>query len=392
MSVPYRQLLSQEAPQGDNSTLVPYSKTILGQLQLMRLFVALEHRNLSRDHAPSVVDVVSFLEKVDRVLLPYESAENDPVYADRIKTQKSNTDALWETLLLNSTPSSSSAPSTTQPPALISPLAGEKRGLAATLETHRIRLLAHSAAGAATGVLFFNESLELQTQRVLVQSTTTVEAAARVFAALHGLGAMDAEGAPRTLEQILDLIPPIPGESADAIKGLADDLRELKRLTKYLYDSVKLATRVPGVNGYYVLQELEHRLRSDLEELACDPEHVYKANFSEQAEAAAKRLKENVPGSICPALALVNKPLATPQPPKAPASENGAPIGRDANRQARTAPNSKRDARNRGPRQDPRQDEDEVYEDRHYDRNNRSSDHSKGAYRGGWQRDRNYRG
>lgn len=294
MSLPYRQLLSQEAPQGDNSTLVPYSKTILGQLQLMRLFCALEQRNLCREHAPSIVDVSSFIEKVDRVLLPYESAENDPVYADRIRAQKSNIDNMWETLLLHSSPSSSSATSTlpprsavtTQPSALLSPLAGEKRGLASTLETHRIRLLAHSAQGAATGVLFFNESLELQTQRVLVQATTTVEATARVIAMLHGIVAADAEGTPLTLEQILDLIPPVPGEAADATKGLADDVRELKRLTKYLYDSVKLATRVPGVNGYFVLQELEHRLRSDLEELACDPGHVYKSNFAEQGSAS----------------------------------------------------------------------------------------------------------
>ncbi len=118
---------------------------------------------------------------------------------------------------------------------------------------------------------------------------------------------------------------------------MASDVRELKRLTKYLYESVKLATRVPGVNGFFVLHELEHRLHSDLEELSCNLEHVYKSCFNEQAEAADKRLKENVPGSICQALALVKKQVAFPQPPKAPVSENGTPNGRDANRPARAA-------------------------------------------------------
>ena len=147
-----------------------------------------------------------------------------------------------------------------------------------------------------------------------------------------------------------------------------------------------MATRVPGVNGYFVLQELEHRLRSDLEELACDPGHVYKAIFAEQAEAAAKRLKENVPGSICPALALVNKPIASPQPPKSLASESGAPTGSDAS-PARSAP--KKDARNRGQRQDAGEDYDErPYRD---DYKHRGNDYDKGAYRGGWQRDRNFR-
>jgi hypothetical protein len=105
----------------------------------------------------------------------------------------------------------------------------------------------------------------------------------------------------------------------------AENVRELKRESKYLYDSVKLFTRAPGINGYHVLQELEHRLRSDLDELACDPTHVYKATFAEQAEAAAKRLKDNVPGSICPALTLVNKPVAVPQPNKVPAVEKVTP-------------------------------------------------------------------
>ena len=140
---------------------------------------------------------------------------------------------------------------------------------------------------------------------------------------------LDAEGNPRTLEHILDLIPPGPGESADATKGLADSVRELKRLAKYLYDSVKLATRVPGINGYFVLQELEHLDRLDREELICDPDYTSKTSFPEQAEAAAKRLKDNVRGSICPALALVNKPVADPQPPRTPAGEDGAPRGRD---------------------------------------------------------------
>jgi hypothetical protein len=65
------------------------------------------------------------------------------------------------------------------------PFSPEKRALAATLETQRIRLAAHSAKNAKTGIPFFNENLELQTQLLLVQTTTVVEAAARTLAARH---------------------------------------------------------------------------------------------------------------------------------------------------------------------------------------------------------------
>jgi hypothetical protein len=67
MSLPYRQLLSQQAPEGDNSTLVSYSKTIVEQLQLLPLFVILEQLNLSRDLVPSIVEVASFMEKLDKL-------------------------------------------------------------------------------------------------------------------------------------------------------------------------------------------------------------------------------------------------------------------------------------------------------------------------------------
>ena len=207
-----------------------------------------------------------------------------------------------------------------------------------------------------TGVEFFNENLELQTQKVLVQSTTTIEAAARVIASLHGLSAVDASGSALTLEQILEMIPAAPTEQAAATTALANDVRELKRQTKYLYDSVKVATRVPGYNGYHVLQELEHRLRMDLEEHACDQGHTFLTIFNEQAEAADKRLKANVPGSICPALALVNAPVVTIPPPKvtagnpkSPADEQGA---QRSKRPGRAAPYAPRGNNRRGPRRD----------------------------------------
>ncbi len=118
-------------------------------------------------------------------------------------------------------------------------------------------------------------------------------------------------------------------------------------------------------------------MRSDLEELACDPSHVYKTTFSEQAEAAADRLKKNVPGSICPALALVNKPVAVPQPPKSPAVDASAPTGRDAARPSRTATRRNHNERGSG----------EDYDARPYDRKARGYDGGKVAYRVGWPRD-----
>ena len=395
LPLPYRQLLTPDAALEDHSTLVPFSKTIVGQLHLLRHFVTLEQRHLPQSQAPTITEVASFLERVDVDTFPYNVTEECPTSADRLKTLMSNVDSLWETLLLTATPASASAPAGSQAADTTQPFSPEKRALAATLETQRIRLAAHSAENAKTGIPFFNENLELQTQRLLVQSTTVVEAAVRTLAARLGSSPLDAEGNPRTLEQILDLIPPGLGESADATKGLAESVRELRRLAKYLYDSVKLATRVPGINGYFVLQELEHRDRLDREELICDPEYTFKTSFPEQAEAAAKRLKDNVPGSICPALALVNKPVADPQPPRTPAGEDGAPRGRDAGRPGRAAPHGRKEIppRNRAPRQD----QDEDYEDRPYERKNRSNDYDKGAYRGegayrgGWPRDRPYR-
>ena len=77
--------------------------------------------------------------------------------------------------------------------------------------------------------LFFNECLELQTQRVLVQCTITIEAAICSIAALHSLSAVDADGNPLTLDQVVELIPPVPTEPAAISKGLADNVRELKR-------------------------------------------------------------------------------------------------------------------------------------------------------------------
>ncbi len=142
MSLPYRQLLSQTPPGGDNSTLVPYSRTIEGQLQLTRLFLALEQRSLPRDHAPSIVDVSSFLERVDRVILPYECSESDPVYADKIRSQKSNTDSLWETLLLCATPSSSAAPSAGQQPLFGDHRAAANEARKRAEETEKSRLRA----------------------------------------------------------------------------------------------------------------------------------------------------------------------------------------------------------------------------------------------------------
>lgn len=225
--------------------------------------------------------------------------------------------------------------------------------------------------------------MELQTQRVLVQCTITIEAAICSIAALHSLSAVDADGNPLTLDQVVELIPPVPTEPAAISKGLADNVRELKRESKYLYDSVKLATRVPGINGYHVLQELEHRLRSDLYELACDPTHVYKTTFAEQAEAAAKRLKDNIPGSICPALTLVNKPVAVPQPPKVPAVGTVTPpTGRNADRPSRAAPRQNRVGRDNG----------EDYDTRPY--KHRGYNNGKGPYGGGWPKDirsRDYR-
>ena len=134
-----------------------------------------------------------------------------------------------------------------------------------------------------------------------------------------------------------------------------------------------------------MLQELEHRQRMDQEEQACDPGHKFLTNFTEQADAAAKRLKENVPGSVCPALAIVNSPspiIAAPprtaiQP--APAAEHAAPRGTPRN--GRAAPYAERrprlDDRDRRDARDDHRD----YDDKRGSGYGRRQDRNR---RGGW--------
>ena len=364
------------SPPEDLSAEVPYAQTAAGKFALTKMFLDFERGKPTV--SPTMQIVLDFLTTLDVKRFPFNASIEDDVGGDKLKSHSRLAATLWMTLLLQypQAPPTSSAANPTQPPTVLSPLKGEQLGLATTLETQRIRLLAHSAAGASTGAAFFHENLELQTQRLLVQGTIATEAIARCIAALHGLRAVDADGTLLTLDQIVELIPPAQEESAAISKDLAGHARDLKKLIKYLFDSVKLATRVPGFNGFHVLQELEHRLRCDLEEVACDPSHAYKTSFTEQAEAAAKRLKENVPGSLCPALALVNKPVAVPQPPKAPADEKAKPAGRDADRPGRAAPYRNRTERGSG----------EDYDARPRD-HQRGYEKGKGPYRGGWQKD-----
>ena len=88
----------------------------------------------------------------------------------------------------------------------------------------------------------------------------------------------------------------------------------------------------------------------------------------------------NVPCSICPALTLVNKPVAVPQPPKVPAVEKVTPAtGRNAERPSRAAPRKDRVGRDNGADYDTR-----PYKHRGYD-------NGKGPYRGGWPKDNHSR-
>jgi hypothetical protein len=203
-----------------------------------------------------MLNVNELLSTLDGQLFPFNASEDDGTDGDKLKAHSKLATLLWKNLLascdFSPLPSNVSNPTQPSTQAAQSPLRGERLGLEATRETHRIRLIAHSAAGASTGVTFFNENLELQTQMVLVQSTITVEATILSIAAMHGLSTVGADGTPLTLEQLVELIPPV--ESAALSKGLADNVRELRRRTKYLFDSVKLATRVPGLNGYHALQ------------------------------------------------------------------------------------------------------------------------------------------
>ena len=274
----FTELLAADSPDGVD-TIVPFSQTAAGKYLLTTHFIefAQDHRSAT---PPTTTAVNALLVTLDSQTFPFNASEEDAVGGERLKAHSRLATLLWRTLI------ASCPTNPIQPAAVPSPLKNEKLALAATIKTQHIRILAHSAAGASTGVAFFNECLELQTQRVLVQCTITIEAAICSIAALHSLSAVDADGNPLTLDQVVELTPPVPTEPAAISKGLADNVRELKRESKYLYDSVKLATRVPGINGYHVLQELEHRLRSDLDELACDPSHVYKTTFAEQAEAA----------------------------------------------------------------------------------------------------------
>ncbi len=176
---------------------------------------------------------------------------------------------IWETLLLDSAapPNRPTAarPSVTQSHSILSPIAGEKRGLAVTVETQRIRLLVHSASGAPTGVRFSMNFWNFKLSKSW--SNPPPRSMKQCVSSLLCLESKPLT--PTSPHKILELIPAVPEEPTDAATCLA-----------------------------------------------CDPGHTFKMTFAEQVEAAAKRLKENFPGSLCPALTLVNQPVAATAPPR----------------------------------------------------------------------------
>ena len=149
MSSPYAALIAD--PPADRTGRHVFSNSLAGSNLFRRLFA--EHNinpAATLQDAPLPALVASFMETHDQNsgTFPYNCAIIDPGMA----TAVSNATVGWEVLLLESkkVPDPKQAlPTTPSPPS------NEKRQLATTLETRRIRMLAHSAAGAVTGVAFF---------------------------------------------------------------------------------------------------------------------------------------------------------------------------------------------------------------------------------------------
>ena len=357
----FTELLAADSPDGID-TIVPFSQTAAGKYLLTTLFIefAQDHRSAT---PPTTTAVNALLVTLDSQTFPFNASEEDAVGGERLKAHSRLATLLWRTLI------ASCPTNPIQPAAVPSPLKNEKLALAATIATQRIRLLAHSAAGASTGVYFFNECLELQTQRVLVQCTITIEAAICSIAALHSLSAVDADGNPLTLDQVVELTPP-------RSYGAGSHLQRLGRQRSRAQARIQVPLRQREASHPCSRHQRLPRAAGAGAPTALGPGRA-------RLRPLSRRLKDYVPGSICPALKLVNKPVAVPQPPKVPAVETVSPTtGRNADRPARAAPKKNRVGRDNG----------EDYDTRPYKQ--RGYDNGKGPYRGGWPKDnrsRDYR-
>ena len=331
MSLPYRQLLSQAPPDGDYSTLVPYSRTISGQLQLTRLFLALEQRNLPREHAPTIVDVSTFLEKVDRVSLPYECSESDPVHADKFRAHKNNTDSLWETLLLCSTPSSSAAPSTGQPPpSSQQPLLGDHRAAAnearkraEEIEKSRLRAVVSDIQGPGNnGGNYTNEFVTARASELFVGQAALLAACSALVCVTFGISAFDDDGiTPTAPAKILAKIPQ-DGAAITEWTAILQALDNMEESAALFYKGWKTMHRSFNTSWRNMVQ-MEWQAQEDAQERRINPAHPMLSTFEEKLALSITRLKENVPGSICPAAAQPAGRAQTTTPKKDEAENNG---------------------------------------------------------------------
>ena len=331
---------------------------------------------------------------LDSQSFPFNASEDD----DQLKVHSKLATTLWRTLLAQCLPTpsaSSSIEPSAPPPAPQQPVLGDQRAaatearkLAEELERSRLRAVCADIAGpGAQGGNFSTEFVTARASEQFLGHAQLRAAFASLVCASLGVSPFDEDGVTTTPPAKIFSKIPHDAPNLDKWTALLQEVDNLEEASSLLYKGWRTMHRSYNTSWRNMVQ-MAWQDQEDAAEHRINKDHPLLKTFEEKLALSISKLKDNIPGSICPAAAAQgNRNGGNAATPKR--EEADTPKGRDRDRAGRAAP--------RPPK---KQYERKKYESKPYDRDNdnyasrkinydRDQDRG-GRNNGGGDRDRDY--